>query len=233
MQPFISKMLIDIRLAAQFNTPTWTTFFLERGILKPCYVGPLQNYIPKSLSKLMPRVLVLSAHLHAAQMLPATLVLLQPTTLCGRIKDLHAWLASSSTHIHASAEQHLCYVVPPNCFQQHQSMLGRDLCLISNSPILDSRTFYNLHHSWTTLLSSAPERLLPKELFLSLIRVASITRDCSWTAAHLHISSSRITQATHLCRVFSWSTVRVLLSCMPTKVRIQPRVLHVFHHLGS
>jgi len=107
MQPFISKLLIDIRPATQFNTPTWTTFFLESGILKPCYVWPLQNYSPKSLSKLMPHVLVSSAHLHAAQMLPTTLVLLQPTTLCGRIKDLHAWLASSSTHIHASAEQPL------------------------------------------------------------------------------------------------------------------------------
>ena len=36
---------------------------------------------------------------------------------------------------------------------------------------------FALHHAWTTLLSSARKRLLPTELFLSLIRVASITRD--------------------------------------------------------
>jgi len=49
MHPFISKLLIDIRPTAQFNTPTRTTFFFESGILKPCYVGPLQNCSPKAL----------------------------------------------------------------------------------------------------------------------------------------------------------------------------------------
>jgi len=36
---------------------------------------------------------------------------------------------------------------------------------------------FALHHAWTTLLSFACKRLLPIELFLSLVRVASITHD--------------------------------------------------------
>jgi len=40
MQPLISKLPIDIGLAAQFTTPMWTTFFLKVAWELCVFVGP-------------------------------------------------------------------------------------------------------------------------------------------------------------------------------------------------
>jgi len=179
MHPFFSKLLIDIRPAAQFNTPTRTTFFfLKVASWNHATLGhsriAAQNLFPNWCHACLFR-------LHTCT-LPKCFP--QPLSCCSQqhyVAESRIFTRGLLLHVHISKQNNTSI------------MLGWDLCLISNSPILDSRTFYNLHHAWTTLLSAARERLLPKELFLSLIRVASITHDFSLTVAHLHISSSCIT----------------------------------------